>query len=223
MISVYPENERYFSDNGIKILKPLKALIRKENNGVYFIEIKDTIDNLDYYQNGMIVRADTPWGKQGFRLTNPNIENKKITAKGYHLYFDSKNYVIKDSYVVDKNCNDALDHLNMGCDIPTPFTTISDIQSVASFRCVRKTFEEAIAEVLERWSGNLIRDNWQIEVRQNIGEDRGIMLSYGKNIVNIKSDENWDDVVTKLMPVGKDGVLLPETWLESTEKIYAIP
>lgn len=55
MISVYPENEKIFADNGIKILKPLKALVRKEDNGEYFIEIKDTIDNLDYYQNSMIL------------------------------------------------------------------------------------------------------------------------------------------------------------------------
>ena len=49
MISVYPSNEKNFSDNGIKILKPLKALIRKEDNGDYYINLKDTIDNIDYY------------------------------------------------------------------------------------------------------------------------------------------------------------------------------
>lgn len=223
MISVYPSNEKIFKDNGIKILKPLKAMIRKEDNGEYFIEIKDTTENLDYYQSGMIIRTDTPWGKQSFRLSNPNIENKKITVKGYHLYFDSKNYVIKDSYVVDKNCNDALDHLNLACDIPTPFTTVSDIQNIASFRCVRKTFEEAIATVLERWGGHLIRDNWKIEVRQTIGEDRGVTLSYGKNIINIKANENWDYVVTKILPVGKDGILIDETYLELNEELYEIP
>lgn len=223
MINVYPSTEKIFKDNGIKVLKPLKALIRKEDNAEYWIELKDTVENLDYYQNGMIVRTDTPWGKQSFRLSNPNIENKKVTVKGHHLYFDSKNYVIKDSYVVDKSCNDALDHLNSACDTETPFTTISDITVVASFRCVRKTFEEAIATVLERWGGHLIRDNWKIEVRQTIGEDRGVSLSYGKNILNIKSNENWDDVVTKILPVGKDGILLPETYLELNEEMYEIP
>ena len=107
MISVYDSTEKSFATNGIKILKPLKALIRKEDNGDYYIDLKDKIDFIDYYQAGLIIRVPTPWGYQAFRLTNPNIENNKITARAYHVYFDSQNYIIKDSYVVDKNCNDA--------------------------------------------------------------------------------------------------------------------
>ncbi|WP_301082413.1 hypothetical protein, partial [Thomasclavelia cocleata] len=62
MISVYPSTERLFEDNGIKILKPIKALIRKEDNGDYYLDIKDKVDYLEYYQAGMIIRASTPWG-----------------------------------------------------------------------------------------------------------------------------------------------------------------
>lgn len=223
MISIYPSDERSFKDNGVKILHPLKALIYKEDNGDYRIDVKDTIDNLKYYQEGLIIRTDTPWGKQGFRLTNPEINNNTITCKGYHLYFDTKRYIIVDSYVVDKNCNDAIDHLNNACDVKTPFTLISDISMVNSYRCVRHTLEEALAVVIERWNGHLIRDNFNIEIRQNIGQDRGVTLSYGKNIKNIKSNENWDNVVTKLLPVGKDGLTLPEIWVENDEELYDIP
>ena len=223
MISVYPSNEKSFTKNGIKILKPLKALIRKEDNGDYYLDLKDKIDNLEYYQSGLIIRASTPWGYQAFRLTNPNVNNDLITAKAYHVYFDSKNYIIKDSYVVDKNCNDALDHLNQACDIPSPFTTISDVSNIASYRCVRKTLEEAFANVVETWGGHLVRDNFSVEIRTVIGQDRGITLSYKKNIKKITQKENWDDVVTKILPVGKDGILLPETYLEVKEELYDIP
>ena len=223
MISIYPSDELNFKNNGIKILHPLKALIYKEDNGDFRIDIKDTLDNLNYYQEGLIIRTDTPWGKQGFRLTNPEINNNIITCKGYHLYFDTKRYIIVDSYVVDKNCNDAIDHLNNVCDVKTPFTLISDIPTVNSYRCVRHTLEEALAVVTERWGGHLKRDNFNIEIRQNIGQDRGVTLSYGKNIKNIKSNENWDNVVTKLLPVGKDGLTLPEIWVENEEELYDIP
>jgi hypothetical protein len=36
MISVYPPSETLFTNNGLKVLKPLKALIRKEDNGDFF-------------------------------------------------------------------------------------------------------------------------------------------------------------------------------------------
>lgn len=223
MISVYDSTEKSFATNGNKILHPRKALIRKEDNGDYHLDLKDKIDYLEYYQAGLIIRVPTPWGYQAFRLTNPNIENDSITVRAYHVYFDSKNYIIKDSYVVDKNCNDALDHLNMGCDTISPFTTISDVNSVNSYRCVRKSLEEAISEVVDRWGGHLVRDNFNIAIRSKIGQDRGVTLSYAKNISKITQKEVWDDVVTKILPVGKDGLLLPETYLELEEELYDIP
>jgi phage minor structural protein len=60
-------------------------------------------------------------------------------------------------------------------------------------------------------------------VRQNAGQDRGVNFVYGKNIVNIQASEDWSNVVTKLMPVGKDGLLLDEIWLELDEHLYDIP
>ena len=223
MICVYEEEERDFTTNGIKLLHPQKAVIYKEDNGKYYIELKDTIENMQYYQAGMIIKASSPWGYQCFRLTNPQINNKKIDVIGNHLYFDSKNYIIKDSYVVDKNCNDALDHLNSATDIQSPFTTISDIPNINSFRCVRKSLEEAIVEIINRWGGHLVRNNWNIEIRDKIGQDIGVVLSYAKNIEKIEDKSNWDDVVTKILPVGKDGLLLPETYLTIEEDLYKIP
>lgn len=223
MICVYPSDEKLFDNNGIKILHPLKALVRKEDNGDYYLDLKDTIDNIEYYQTGMIIRVNTPWGNQGFRLTNPKIDNKKLTCRAYHLYFDSANYLIEDSYVVDKNCNDALDHLNMATDIASPFTTLSDISAINSYRCVRHSLEEAINVLIERWGGHLVRDNFSIEIRDRIGQDRGVVLSYAKNITSIKSEEVWDDVVTKILPVGKDGLKLPEVYLEVNDDLYDIP
>lgn len=223
MISCYPSNEKNFADNGLKILHPTYAKIRIEDNGDYYCDFKDTIDNIDYYQAGMIIRVNTPWGYQGFRLKNPQIENRTIKVRGNHLYFDSENYIIRDSNVVAKDCNDALDHLNNATDTTSPFTTLSDVSTVASYRCVRHSLEEAIEVMLERWGGHLVRDNYDIEIRGTIGEDRGITLAYGKDIVSIKSDENWDDVVTKILPVGKDGLTLPEHYLEINETLYDIP
>lgn len=223
MISVYPSDEQQFADNGIKVLQPLQALITKEDNGNYYIDLKDDINNLEYYQAGLIIRANTPWGYQCFRLRNPNINDSIVEVRGYHLFYDSSNYIIADSYVVDKNCNAALDHLKQGCDIQPPFTFTSDVTNVNSYRCVRKSLEEAISVVIERWGGHLVRNNWNIEIRNTIGQDRGVNLIYGRDITAYSQDENWDDVLTKILPVGKDGLTLPEVYIEDNEQLYDIP
>ena len=228
MIKVYESNERLFNHNGLKIIHPLRADITKVDNGDYYVELQDTIDNLDYYQNGMIVRIPTPWGVQGFRLSNPLVENRRITVKAWHLTYDSKNYAIEDAYSVDDNCNNALDHFNHSTDVPTPFETISDITTLCSTRAVRKSLFEVYEWLIsvDKYGGHWDRDNWTLGIKQNIGEDRGVVLSVGKNITDIKITEDWDNVCTKIFPHttdGKNAVTLDEGYIELEEHLYDVP
>lgn len=226
MIKIYDAEEKLFNHNGIKILKPLKCNVFKEDNGDYYIELEDNIKNNEYYQPNRIIMCPTPFpeGEQAFRIAN-NIEKNqsKIKLKAKHIYFDTKNYVIKDNYIEDKDCNYALNYLNSNTDTESPFTTSSDITTNNSYRCVRKSLEESISTIIDKWGGHLVRDNFNISVNSTIGKDRGVTLKYLKNIQTIKSEEIWDNVVTKILPVGKDGLLLPEIYLELEEQLYNIP
>ena len=217
MIKVFNADERVFTNNGEKILHPLKAIILKEDNGDYELELETRIEDKDYIVNDKIIVCNTPWGDQGFRVYNPQKKNNKITCTCKHLFYDTASYIIKDAYVVDKTCNDALDHLNNACDSVTPFVTLSNIQEINSLRVVRKSLEEAISSVLEQYGGHLVRDNFNISILSQIGQDNGVTLRYGKNIQDIQVKEDWSKVVTKLLPVGKDGLLLDETYITTSD------
>lgn len=228
MIKVYDSNEKLFATNGIKILHPLKSEVTKIDNGDYYAELKDKIENLEYYQKGMIIRIPTPWGVQGFRCDNPVIKNNKIDCKAWHLSYDSENYLIADSYAVDKNCNDALDHFNSNTDIVSPFKTISDITTILSTRAVRKSLFEVYEWLVsaDKYSGHWYRDNWTLGIKATIGEDRGVVIAYNKNLNDIKVSENWENVCTKILPYTTDGdnsVTLDNTYIELEEKLYDIP
>ena len=228
MIKIFNSTDTSYLTNGDKIIIPTKAKIHKEDNGDFYINVEAPLTYIDYLVPNNIIVANTPQGDQAFRISNVENTRTKIKVKAYHVFYDSKNYLIQDSYVVDKNCNDALDHLNNSTDNTSPFTTISDITKIASYRCVRKSLYEAIQVLLERYGGHLTRDNWTIGIRANIGQDNGVMIRYGKNLKDIKATYNWDNVCTKLLPVGKDGLLLnaldptASIYLESTTQ-YEIP
>ena len=217
MIKVFNANERVFTNNGEKVLQPIKAVILKEDNGDYELELETRIDDKDFIVNDKIIVCDTPWGVQGFRVYNPQKKNNKITCTCKHLFYDTASYLIEDAYVVDKTCNDALDHLNNACDAVTPFVTLSDIQQINSLRVVRKSLEEAISSVLEGYGGHLVRDNFNISILSSIGNDNGVTLRYGKNIQEITVKEDWGKVVTKLLPVGKDGLTIPEKYVTTSD------
>ena len=218
MIKVFGQTDKLFSSNGDMVIKPLKAKVKKEDNGDFFLDLETGLEYADYLAEGNIIVANTPQGDQAFRITNPTKTKSKITVKAWHVFYDSENYLIADSYVVNKNCNDALDHLNSATDNPSPFSTLSDVITVNSFRCVRKSLYEAIQTVIERWGGHLVRDNFNIEIRQQIGQDNGVTVQYKKNLKEITCEENWDNVVTKLLPVGKDGLLLDT--VDPTASLY---
>ena len=208
MIKVFGQTDTDFSSNGDCVLMPLKAKVHKKDNGDYYLDLETGLEYVDYFVEGNIVVANTPTGDQAFRIGNVTKTKSKLVSKCYHVFYDSQNYLIADSYVVDKNCNDALDHLNSATEPQSEFTTISDVATVDSYRCVRNSLYEAIMTVIERWGGHLVRDNFNIAIRSSIGQDNGIIVQYKKNLKDITCQENWDNVVTNILPVGKDGLLL---------------
>lgn len=222
MIKLFGINDTTFSSNGDLVIIPTKAKVHKADNDSFYLDLETSLDYINDITANRIIVAPTPQGEQAFRITNVSKTRTKITAKCMHVFYDTKNYLIADSYVVDKNCNDALDHLNNATDNTSPFTTSSNISTIYSYRCVRKSLYEAIQTVIERWGGHLVRDNFSIGLNATIGQDNGVTIRYAKNLKQINCVYNWDKVVTKLMPVGKDGLLLDDLYVYS-ETQYDIP
>lgn len=222
MIRVFSSTDKTFLSNGDVVINPLKAKVHKEDNGDYYLDLEADLSYISWLVQDNIVVAPTPTGDQPFRIHNAERTRKKIVVKAYHVFYDSTNYLIEDSYVVDKNCNAALDHLNTATEPESPFTTISDIGNINSYRCVRKSLNEAIEVVLERWGGHLVRDGFTIGVKESIGADNGVTIRYGKNLKEIQVQEDWSNVVTKLLPVGNDETMLPEMYIVADTQ-YSIP
>lgn len=218
MLRIFSPTDKTYTTNGDKVIQPLKATVRKEDNDAYYLDLTCGTEYLPWIKSGNIIVADTPQGAQPFRILNPEITHTKITCKCNHVFYDSANYLIADSYVVDSTCNQALDHLNTATEPKSPFRTVSDINTINSFRCVRKSLYEAITTVLERWGGHLVRDGWTIGIRQSIGADNGVVVRYGKNLKSIEASYDWGDVCTKILPEGANGLLLNA--LDGKQSIY---
>jgi phage minor structural protein len=220
MLRVFSPSDTDFTSNGDVVIQATLAVVHKQDNGDFYLELQCGLEYLDYVKPKNIIVTNTPQGAQAFRIQQVETTRSKIIAKAPHLFYDSENYLIADSYVVDKNCNDALDHLNNATDTVSPFTTLSDVQTVASFRCVRKSLFEAVNTVLERWGGHLVRDNYNLQIKESIGSDNGVTIQYRKNLKEISVNYDWSGVCTKLLPVGKDGFTIDYVF---SQQQYDIP
>ena len=228
MIRVYDATEKLFANNGIKVIQPLFAEVTKTDNSDYYVKLEDVLDNLAYYQKGLIVRVPTPFGVQGFRCDNPIIQNNRISCKAWHLSYDSENYVINSATATEKNCNDAINHYNDNTDATSPFTVISDISLLKTTIMERKSLFDVFTELIstDNYGGHWHRDNFTFGIMSSVGEDRGVVLAYNKNITDITVEENWDNVCTKILPYATDGdttITLEQPYVELNESLYDIP
>ena len=215
MIRLFGTTDKTYQSNGDLVIRALKAKVHKEDNGSFYFDLETGLEYVEELTEGRILVVNTPQGDQAFRVSNVKQTKHKLTTRARHVFYDSLNYLIQDSYVVDKDGNDALDHLNSATEPSSPFTTISDVTTINSFRCVRQSLYEALQTVVERWGGHLVMNNWTIGLRASIGQDNQVNVTYGKNLKDIAAQYDWDDVVTKLLPTGYDGIMLDEVYLES--------
>ena len=222
MLRVFQPAEKIYQSNGDIVIKPVRAEIHCEDNGDYYLELVTDTSYIDYIRTGKIIVANTPDGDQPFRVYNPTVTSHKISARCWHVYYDSENYLIADSRPTDMNANAALNHINAATEPASPFTVMSDVPTVSTAYIVRKSLREGIQTILERWGGHIVRSGWNISILLSSGQDNGVTISYGKNQQEITKEEDWSSVVTKLMPVGYDGLLLPEVYLTADVQ-YEIP
>lgn len=222
MLKLFNATDTLYSSNGEKIIIPTYQHVIKEDNSDFYLDVEVSLSYIDDLTPNKLLVSNTPQGEQTFRITDIEKRKSKIRLKAWHVSYDSKNYVIEDSYVVNKDGNSAINHLNDATDNVSPFTVSSDITLINSYRCVRRSLWEAWNVILERWGGHLVRDNFDVAINTSMGTDNGVVVRYAKNLKDITATYDWKDVVTKLLPVGKDGLLLTEMYLTSGTQ-YEIP
>ena len=209
MLKLFGQTDTTFTSNGDVVIMPIRAIVHKEDNGDFYLDLATSLRYVDDLTEGRIIVAPTPQGEQAFRVGNVVKTKNKLTTKCWHVFYDTENYLIVDSRAVNKSLNDALDQFNSATVPASPFTTLSDITTINTLYVVRKSYYEAIQAVLDRWgTGHLVRDNFNLQIRNSIGQDNGVTVRYGKNLKDITVEYNWDNVVTQLLPVGFDGIML---------------
>lgn len=215
MIRLFGVTDTLFSTNGDLILKPTKARVICKDNGAFTLDLETGTEYADELTEGRIIVCPTPDGDQPFRVHNVKKTRFKVTAKCRHTFYDAENYLIRDSYSVNDTANDALIHFNSATEPSSPFTVLSDVGGRHSTRIVRKSLLETFQEIQSRYGGHFVRDKLNFALRDSIGTDNGVVVRYAKNLKNITCQYNWDKVVTKLLPTGKDGIMLPEVYLNA--------
>lgn len=219
MIKIFNANDRDFSTAGNIIIEPIKCIeYKKKSLNGWYIEVEIPIKYKEYISKDKlcVVKTKSKLNPQAFRI-GEDIEysTRKIKFQANHVMFDSKDYVLLDVRPTNQNGLNALNYINERTDNLSPFSIYSNVENVNTAYFIRKNLLEAWTTIEERWGGVFDADNWNISFLTSVGNDNGETIVYGKNMQGFDIYEDWSSVCTKLLPVGYDGLLLPETYLES--------
>lgn len=228
MITIHDRSARDFTASGLAVLDRhlIDPVVSQELNGKFSLTFSYPVDgpaaNLLVIEN--IVATPVPGinVRQGFRISEVTTSLDGILEiVAHHVFYDLSANLIADTYVVNKTAKQALDQLLGAANSPHGFSaSSSDNSHRSSARIVRTPLSAALLDdgdnsFISRWGGELTFDNWHIHHAPRIGANRGVVIRDRKNLSGYESSLDYTTIVTRILPVGYDGLLLPELYVDS--------
>lgn len=164
------------------------------------------------------------YGDQLFRIKNKRVDGTILYVYAVHIFYDLMDNFLEDVRPTELNGVGALNWILDGTQYPHNFKALSDITTVNTANYIRKNPVQALISdddnsYLNRWGGELERDNYTVKMLQSAGSDRGTTIQFGKNLLEIEEDINSTEVTTRLMLTGLNEddtvVTLPEKYIDS--------
>lgn len=214
-----------FTYNGYGFLTDvISAEVYEEINGQYVLNMEYLVGGhlAEYLERENIIVCKVADGtEQPFRIKYIDKNFKTILIKAYHISYD-----LADDLVIDIAPTNLQAQafgrwvLNNSTTHAATYTFNSNISTTASARYIRKNVLECFMStdensMLNKFGGEFKRDNYTITFNTRIGADNGVRLLIGKNIDEIKITTDDTELYTRVVPVGYNGLTLPEIYVDS--------
>lgn len=225
---LFSESSNTFTSNGIgRLSDVISCEVTEERNGQYELQMTypSTGAHFDDIKLRAIIVAKPSAGtnNQPFRIYNISKPiNGKVTINAQHISYDlSKNVAMPFSVTASSSaCNQALQGLLSNAVETCPFTFSTDVTTVASYNqkapaSIRQRLGGVEGSILDQFHGEYEFDVYDVKFWKDRGETKNIPLRYGKNITDIKQEEEISNTITGIVPywIDNDGenlVTLPE-------------
>ncbi len=228
MITIHTPEARDFTYSGLATLDAsiINPVVAEDLNGAFTFEFDYPADapNADLLVVENIVATPVPGmtARQGFRVSEIQAQtDSMLHVVCLHVFYDLATNLVADTFIVNKTPGQALIQLLGASQFPTGFTSQGATSPIATIRIVRMSVAAAILDggsdntLISRLGGDYTRDNFHILHQTRRGADRGVVISDRKNLTGYKSVLDFSTVTTRILPVGFDGLLLPELYVDS--------
>lgn len=198
-----------FTTNGIgRLSEMISCEVTEERNGVY--ELTATIGTnakhyADIVHSAIIGVIPHDGGNvQAFRIYKISKPiGGIITINAQHISYELSH--IPTRPFTAANVSAALAGLKTNSMQANPFTFWTDKSTIANYKqskpeSIRARLGGQQGSILDVYGGEYEFDNYTVKLWNNRGSDRAVTLRYGKNITDIKQEENIQNTITGIVP-----------------------
>ena len=209
MITLHESTEMAFTTNGLGALSDaITCEVTEERNGEFELEMEYPVTGIRYKElqlRRIIMAKPNPYSDpQPFRIyaiTKPI--NGIVTINAEHISYDMSGYPVS-AFAADTVQN-AFINMKTASAINCPFSFSTDKTTTANMTVLKPSSMRSLlggvdGSILDVYGGEYEFDKFNVKLWNKRGADRGVSIRYGKNLTDLKQEENCSSVYTGVYP-----------------------
>lgn len=194
--------------NGQPLHEATKAEVEEVTNVSYTLKVDYPITDTEIYkkfQEDMLIIAPTPvTGRQLFRIKEISEQDDTISLTCQHITEDIFKRSVRPIKVSNSTCQIALNAMISA--VKTPLGKFSFTSNIMDNRTFNTTEDETLYKILMdgkhsivgAWEGEMIRDNFLIDIPKSRGVDRGVVITTHQNLKQYERNKSSSSIITRL-------------------------
>ena len=194
--------------NGQPLHEATKAEVEEVINVSYTLKVDYPITDTEIYkkfQEDMLIIAPTPvTGRQLFRIKEISEQDDTISLTCQHITEDIFKRSVRPIKVSNSTCQIALNAMISA--VKTPLGKFSFTSNIMDNRTFNTTEDETLYKILMdgkhsivgAWEGEMIRDNFLIDIPKSRGIDRGVVITTHQNLKQYERNKSSSSIITRL-------------------------
>lgn len=200
---------RTFETYGIGALTDcISCEVEEERNGLYELSMEYPDTGVHYDEMGLrcIIAAkpnytDAPQPFRIYYISEPI--DGRVTVNARHLSYDLSGVPVLPFKATSAGA--ACAGLTANAAIKTPFTVGTQVGTIADFAVdvpssVRSWFGGKEGSLIDVYGGEWHYDGYSCTLLPARGEDRGVVIRYGVNLLDFQQEKNCEDTYTGVLP-----------------------
>lgn len=205
-----------FTTNGLgKLSDAASCTVKETRNGAFELTLKYPVEGIHYaeiQQRSIILAKPNPVDLaqpfRVYRISKPI--NGLVTVYAYHISYDLTGIPVSPYSAASVQA--ALAGFSTNAVAANPFTFWSDMTASGDFTVKSPaSVRSLLPTMLEVYGGEYKYDKYTVRLYQQRGVNRGVTIRYGKNLTDLKQDENCSNVYTGVYAYYKNSDGIVET------------